>query len=256
MRYEGAPARRRQILDTLGVDGFLSVRDIAAQLGVSDMTVRRDLRRLELAGEVRVVHGGASLPHGTLHTPDFLARSGQGSGAKQRIAQAALRLVQDGDVIAMDAGTTSYALAAALPDSFAGSVVTHSVPIVQLMLGRSPGRVVVLGGDLLASSQAMIGPMSVQAAESLRARTFFLGVGAIDRGGAYVDTDLERPTKLALMSAADRVVLLADANKLVRSAPVRLCRLDRVHVMVTDVEPPPEFARELGDRGVELIVAE
>lgn len=256
MRYEEAPARRRQILDTLSADGFLSVRDIAAELGVSDMTVRRDLRRLEVAGEVRVVHGGASLPHGTLRTPDFLARASQGSDAKRRIARAALRLVADGDAVAVDAGTTAYALAAALPERQAGCVITHSVPVVQLMLGRSPGRVVVLGGDLLASSQAMIGPMSVHAAQALRPRTFFLGVGAVDQWGAYVDTDLERPTKLALMSAADRVVLLADSHKFARSAPVRLCELDALHTLVTDTEPPGELAHRLEDAGVELIIAD
>lgn len=254
MRYDGAPARRRRILETLSADGFLSVREIAAELGVSDMTVRRDLKRLETAGEVRVVHGGASLPHGTLRTPDFVARASHSSDFKQRIAQAAINLVHSGDTVAIDAGTTSYAVATALPETLPGCLVTHSVPVVQLMLGRPHSRVVVLGGDLLVDSQAFVGPISVQATESLRARTFFLGAGAVDPGGVYVDADLERPTKLALMSAADRIVLLADSTKFARSAPVRLCGWERIDTFITDTEPTGPMSPPL--RGVELIIAE
>lgn len=255
LRYDEAPARRRRILDTLSADGFLSVRAIAAELGVSDMTVRRDLKRLELAGEVRVVHGGASLPHGTLRTPDFVARASHSSDSKQRMAESAAQLVEPGDTIAIDAGTTSYAMAVALPEALPGCVVTHSVPVVQLMLGRPQQRVVVLGGDLLVDSQAFVGPMSVHAAESLRVRTFFLGAGAVDSRGVYVDADLERPTKLALMSAADRIVLLADSSKFSRSAPVKLCGWEGVHTLVTDDVPTEEVSGALRDAGVELIVA-
>src|SRR5690625_2573700 len=125
MRYEGAPARRQRILKTLSADGFLSVSDIAAELGVSDMTVRRDLKRLEAAGEARVVHGGASLPHGTLRTPDFVARAEHSAQAKQRLAAEAARWVNQGDTIAIDAGTTAYCLATALPGDKPECVVTH-----------------------------------------------------------------------------------------------------------------------------------
>lgn len=259
MRYEAAPDRRHRILGALHKDGFLSVRTLAAELGVSDMTVRRDLRRLEEKGEVRVVHGGASLPHGTLRTPDFVARAEQSAIAKRRLAAAAAGLISPGDTVAIDAGTTAYALATEIlesPEKAPDCVVTHSVPVLQLLLGNARQRVVVLGGDLSAESQAMVGPLSVHAAAQLRVRTFFVGAAALDERGVYVGTDLERPTKLALMEAADRIVVLVDATKFDRSAPVLLTGLEHVHTVVTDAAPSAAIARRLAESGIDLLVAE
>ncbi len=109
MRYDSAPARRRSILDALRVSGFVSVADLTRDLGVSDMTIRRDLRKLEQSGEVRVVRGGVSVPHGPLHAPAFVSRAGVAAEAKRRIAEAAVELIGPADTIAIDAGTTTYA---------------------------------------------------------------------------------------------------------------------------------------------------
>ncbi|GAB3445716.1 DeoR/GlpR family DNA-binding transcription regulator [Streptomonospora sediminis] len=258
MRYDAAPDRRRRILEALSRDGFLSVRALAENLGVSDMTVRRDLRKLEEAGEVRVVHGGASLPHGTLRTPDFVGRAQRSAAAKRSLARTAARFMATGDTVAFDAGTTVYALAVEMAETAElapACVVTHSVPVIQLLLGHARHRVVVLGGDLSPDSQAMVGPMSARAAADLRVRTFFMGVAAVDERGIYVEADLERPTKLALMDAADRVVVLADSAKFTRSAPVLLSSLERVDALVTDTPPPPAIAARLAELGKDLHVA-
>jgi DeoR/GlpR family transcriptional regulator of sugar metabolism len=250
----GGAARREEILRRLQAAGFLSVTDLTAELGVSDMTVRRDLKQLAAAGELRVVHGGASLPHGTLRTADFSSRAQHERDAKRRIARRAAALVAPGATIAVDAGTTAFELAAALPDTFRGCVITHSVPVLQHMLHLSGARVIGLGGELLADSQALVGALAVQALAGLSAEVVFLGVAAVDARGVYVATDLERPTKQALMDAGDRVVLLADHSKFSVSAPVRLAPLDAVDVLVTDVPLPAGPAEAFARAGVTVLV--
>lgn len=243
-------------MTALRTSGFLSVAELTRELGVSDMTVRRDLRRLESDGEVRVVRGGVSLPEGSLQSPRFSDRSAEGAEAKQRIAHAAAELVRPGDTVAVDAGTTAYALAETLPTDFSGCVVTHSVPVIDLMLERPHTRVVGLGGDLFPASRAFVGPMTVDAARRVRARTFFLGAAAVDDRGVYVATDVERPTKLALMDVADTVVLLVDETKFGESAPLRLCPWNDVDTVVVDATPPGRVTDALVRAGVHTLYAD
>lgn len=252
MRYEAAPARRDAILARVRAAGFCSITDLAGELNVSDMTVRRDVRRLDALGEVRAVHGGVSLPPGQ----DFGDRALTNAGSKDRIGAAAAGLLQPGDTVAVDAGTTTYALVEALPSGFGGCVVTHSVPVMQAMLDRPGTRCVGLGGDLYGPSRAFVGPATVEAAARLRVRWCFLGAAAVDDRGCYGAYDLERPTKQALMDIADHVVLLVDAGKFAGSAPVLLTRLDRLHTIVTDAPPPPETCAALDAAGVRLVVAD
>lgn len=256
MRYVGAPNRRERILSTLRASGFVSVAALAEDLGVSDMTVRRDLRRLAEQGQVRVVHGGVSLLHPGQQTADFVARAATNASAKHAVAKAALEYVDQDDTIAVDAGTTTYELANALPDTFSGTVVSNSVPVVQLMLHRADQRLIGLGGDLVHESQAFAGPMTAEDVRRLRVRTLFLGAAAVDSNGVYVAADIERPTKLELMNIAERVVLLVDHAKFAHRAPLVLCDLDAVDVLVTDQPPEASMSRALERRGVTLHVSD
>ena len=235
--------------------GFVAVTDLARELGVSDMTIRRDLRKLEEEGEVRIVRGGVSLPHGSLKAGSFVGRADRNAAAKREIATAALRLVAPNDAIAIDAGTTTYAVIEVLPESFNGAVVTHSIPVVEHALTHGRSRLICLGGDLLVESRAFVGPMTVEGTSRLRVRTFFVGAAAVDERGVYVSADAERPTKLALMGIADQVVLLVDHTKFSQSAPVLLCDLDALGAVVTDRPPMSPISDELRRRGVELHLA-
>lgn len=255
MRYDTAPARRRWILDHLRETGFVSVTTLTRALGVSDMTVRRDLRKLQERGEVRVVHGGVSLRQGPLHHPAFLSRTGQHEEAKTAIAAAAFAEIRAGMPLAVDAGTTTYAVARALPDSFRDTVVTHSIPVIQLLLSRGRVRVLGLGGDLVHESQAFAGPMTVAQIRHLRIGTFFLGAAAVDEDGLYVAAHQERATKLALIDAAERVVLLADHSKFDRRGAILLCPLDPIDVVVTDAPASPTMTRILRAAGVHTLLA-
>jgi DeoR/GlpR family transcriptional regulator of sugar metabolism len=255
LRYLDAPERRRRILVSLREAGFQSVTALADALQVSDMTIRRDLRRLEATGAVRIVHGGASLPHGTLQTPSFVSRADAQSAAKRRIAMAARTFIEDAETVGIDAGTTTYELAVALGDGFSGTVITHSVPVIQHFLHHPEVRLIALGGELNHDSQAFVGPLTVDAMTRLRLRRFVLGAFAVDEDGVFVNQDLERPTKLELMNRADEVVLVADASKFEHSAPVLLCPLKRLTRVVTDQPLTGAIARRLAAANVDVVVA-
>ncbi|MFC7404670.1 DeoR/GlpR family DNA-binding transcription regulator [Georgenia alba] len=252
-RASAATARRAEIMRLLQIHGFQSVTHLAGLLDVSDMTVRRDLRRLAEAGELRVVHGGASLLHGTLRTADFTSRGAQAREAKRRMARRAVELVEPGSTVAIDAGTTTFEAAAALPRTFDGCVISHSVPVLQHALSLSDAQVIGLGGELLAASQAFIGQQTIDALAGLHADVLLLGAAAVRPSGTFVATDLERPTKQALISSADRVVLMADHTKFTAAAPVRLGVLDQIDTLVTDRPLDPSLARVFDEAGVTVL---
>ncbi len=256
LRYDSAPERRRSILEQVSDSGFVSVTDLTRRLRVSDMTVRRDLRKLAHQGKVRVVHGGVSALTGSAHSPAFTGRAEEHAAGKRAIGEAVAVGLSLQATVCVDAGTTTYAASQALSDTFKGTLVTHSVPVMQLLLSRGFTRVVGLGGELLVESQAFVGPRTVEAVAGLRVQTLLLGAAAVDEQGIYVSTDNERPTKLALMSIADRVVLLVDASKYHASAPVLLCGWDAIAELVTDEAPPPPLRRRLKAAAVDLRVAE
>lgn len=250
-----ASSRHQRLLDVLRLTGFQTVSALAAELDVSDMTVRRDLRKLQESGAVRVVHGGAGLPPGSAATGGYEVRAVEHASAKRAIAVAAANLVRPEDTIGVDGGTTTFEMAAALPPTFRGSVVTASVPVIQQLAQRDRIHLVAVGGDLYRASQAFVGPAAVAAIEGLRFRTLFLGASAADRWGLYVAADIERPSKLALMAAADHVVVLLDASKFASFAPVRLCSWSDVDTVVCDREPEAEILRSLDAAEVEVLVA-
>ena len=251
-----AVERQNEIMRLLQSAPFVSVTELVARFGVSDMTIRRDLRHLSQAGEVQVVHGGASLVHSTFRTADFAGRAQVSSSAKHKIALAAQRFVSEHSIVAVDAGTTTFAAVAALPAEFSGTIITHSVPVLQHMLSHPQVTVLGLGGELVADSQAMVGPRTVDGMANLRADVFLLGAAAIAEKGIYVATDMERPIKRAFMSAASKVILLADHGKLTSSAAVHLSDFSQVDTAITDMVPPSAVLAALEKAGTELIIAE
>lgn len=247
--------RQVAILDQLERRGFVSTTELAETFDVSDMTVRRDTRVLAKRGLVRVVHGGVSGTAMPGQTADFAARVRDDSDAKHKVAVTCLSLIGDHDAIILDAGTTTFQIANELPSSFAGTIITHSVPTIQRCMQLTAARTICLGGELLIDSQAFTGPMTTTATEGLRAKTAFIGVSGIHDGAFYIERDLERSVKLALMAAAERIVVVATYQKMQRSALSRLMAFNDVDILVTDAPPPPEIAEALAAASVQLMVA-
>jgi DeoR family transcriptional regulator of aga operon len=250
-RNEGAGERRMWITAAVRSAGFIAIADIARQLGVSTMTVRRDLHVLEAAGQVRLVHGGATLALSELCGRVF--PDDGDAAARARVAGRAAELVGPTDTIAVDAGPTAYALARALPDGFRGSVITHSMPVLHLLdERRPPPRTVALGGELLADRHAFVGPSAEAAVAQLRARTFFLSTAAVDARGTYSPSPAEASVQRRLMEIADEVVLVATHDVFTSSAPARVAPLERLTGVVTDRPLPQHVVAAL--RGADVVV--
>jgi DeoR family transcriptional regulator of aga operon len=219
------------------------------------MTVRRDLHALEAGGRIRLVHGGATLTSDELH-PGAFPDDGNEAG-RRRIAARAAQLVGEADTIALDAGPTAYALARALPDTFRGSVITHSMPVLHLLDRRDfPVRTVALGGELQADRHAFVGPGTEAAATQLRARTFFLSIVAADQRGTYSCSPAEASIQRRLIEIADQVVLIATHAVFASSAPACVVPLERLTALVTDRPLPRPIASALGRAGVVSHVAD
>jgi DeoR family transcriptional regulator of aga operon len=254
---EAGAQRRAWVLARLREVGVLSVADLARELGVSHMTVRRDLQRLEATGQVRTVHGGVGLAVGDPH----IGMSGmcRDRAGPRRVARRAAELVNAQDSVALDAGPAAYELARALLDDFTGSVITHSMPVMQLLAERgadSAGpRLVALGGELTGNRQALVGPTTLDVIAGLRARTFFLDAAAVDVRGTYACSTAEARVARGLTEIADEVVLLAPAAAFTGSAPALVTSLDRLTAVVTDGCPPAPVASALEGAGVALHIA-
>ena len=254
-RCHNATERRETILSALRVQGFLSVADLARMFDVSHMTVRRDLRHLEDGGQVRTVHGGASLPAPARHEAGRWASAGDADEVD--IGRRAAALAGCGDTIAVDAGRLGYEVARALPDDFRGTVVTHSIPAIQLLMSRPrPPRVVGLGGEVLTGISAFVGAGTVAAAQNVRIGLLFLSIDALDHRGVYAQSDAEASVKRALLSVAARSVLVARHDCFTDSAPLMLGPLGRFHALVTDRRPPAPTAQGLRNAGVQVLLTD
>jgi DeoR family fructose operon transcriptional repressor len=254
-----AEERQHALAGLVAERGRVSVAAVAERFGVTTETVRRDLAVLERAGLLRRVHGGA-VPAGTALTlvePALGERRDTRIEAKRSIAAAALALLPgvDGSVL-LDGGTTTAALADALPPDRGLYVATNSVPIAA-RLTTSPGTTLhLLGGRVRGITQTAVGDATVRAMADLRVDVAFLGTNGISPGHGFSTPDeSEAATKRAMAGAAQRVVVLADSSKLGREHLVRFARVDDVDVLVTDGEADPGVVAELETLGIEVLVA-
>src|SRR3954451_6452545 len=171
--------------------------------------------------------------------------------APREVRSSPTTTIHASDTVVLDAGPIAYAFAQAIPEDFAGCVITHSMPVLQLLDQRTTAaRTVALGGELLADRHAFVGPTTEAAVSSLRARTFFLAPAAIDAHGIYAQTAAEASLQHRLIEIADRVVLLATQQTFSNSAPARVACLDRVTAIVADGRLPAQVSGALRQLGV------
>jgi DeoR/GlpR family transcriptional regulator of sugar metabolism len=253
MRYDSAPARRVFIMDMVRNSGFCSAGELSRELGVSEMTVRRDIQRLSKEGLARAVHGGVSAAATLLGPVDFRLRAARRLVAKQAIARKAVSLVAPGSVVAFDAGTTTLEAARLLPPDLRITAVTHSLPVISVLGARENLEVIALGGALHGETQAFAGPITLQALSNLRVQTLLLGATSVRDGAMWCTNTFDAATKRALIAAADRVILLADSAKFDITAVMKVADLSDIHMVVTDEELTVEARAMLRIPGVELV---
>jgi DeoR/GlpR family transcriptional regulator of sugar metabolism len=256
-----ALARQRQtfILERVREQGGVRVADLVRALGVSDMTVRRDLELLHERGLLEKVHGGAaSIEGSSKFEPGFTIKSGMMESEKNSIAEAAAELVEPGTAIAISAGTTTFALARLLVDIPGLTVVTNSVPVADaLYRDRRTDQTVILSGGVRTPSDALVGPFAVEVIRSLHVDTVFMGVHGMDpRSGFTTPNILEAETNRALIDAGRRLVLMADHTKWGIIGISSIGRLDEADILITDSGLDPADVAQLAGRVQRLILVD
>ena len=253
-----AEERQQAIARLVTQRGRLSVNQLAREYDVTTETVRRDLSTLERLGLVRRVHGGVVPPSSlSLIESGIRERDQVNTETKDRIARAALdRLPPSGGTILLDAGSTTVRLATLLPPDRELTVVTHAVPIAARLAGQRHLDLRLLPGRVRPTTQAAVGPDTVEALSDLRVDVAFVGTNGItaDHGLTTPDPD-EAAVKRAIVGCGHVVVALADASKFGVETAVRFAAPGAVHVVVTDDGVPVGERRALTKAGIEVVIA-
>lgn len=255
-----ASQRQDRILTQVREHGAARVADLVALLGVSDMTVRRDIAELARAGLVRRVHGGAvglDTPARSTEEPGFEAKRTWASAQKAAVARAALADVSPGQSLALSAGSTTWLLASLLaadPSLRPLTVVTNGLRVADVLHGVEDVEVVLTGGAR-TPSDALVGPVADAALAALHVDRTFLGVHGLDDEGATTPNLAEAATDRALVRCADLTTVLADSTKWGTVGLARICRYDEVDTLVVDDRLPADARRRLDDVVEHLVLA-
>jgi DeoR/GlpR family transcriptional regulator of sugar metabolism len=251
------PSQRRQaVLRRLTALGEVGFGDLAEEFDVSEMTIRRDVETLESEGLARRVRGGAISVVSRSYEPPFAVRATTSADAKAVIGAAAARLVNDGDTVIIDVGTTTLELARALHGRRGLIVVTASLPVA-LELGSDPDiRVVVTGGQVRQGELSLTGGMAEEAFTTMNCDLAFIGVAGIcaTPGLTEYNPDDAR-VKRAAIDAARRAIVLADTSKLGKVTFSTVAPLSAIDALVTDAPAGNPDVREIAAAGVDIVEA-
>ncbi|MEJ7629829.1 MAG: DeoR/GlpR family DNA-binding transcription regulator [Nocardioidaceae bacterium] len=232
-----AAQRQTAILDAVRRHGAARVAQLAEDLSVSEMTIRRDLDALAANGLVAKVHGGATLAgNNSTYEPGFTAKSDQQRPEKAAIAAAAAEMVQPGMAVGLSAGTTTWTLAHLLKTVPGITVVTNSIRVANVF-HEDPGtdQTIVLTGGVRTPSDALVGPVAAKTLQSMHLDIVFMGVHGFDiRAGFTTPNLLEADTDRELVKAGRRLVVLADHTKVGVIGISTIATLDQADVVIVD----------------------
>lgn len=247
--------RHRRLLDLLRERGDASVQDLAAALGVTTQTVRRDARALEDAALVARYHGGVTLPS-TVENIDPARRAVMNAGAKRRIARRVAAQVEAGHSLFLNIGTTTQEVARALLHHRGLRVVTNDLEVASILAGNDQAEVFIAGGLVRGSDRGVIGEPALEFVRQFRVDLGVIGVSAVAPDGTLLDFDYrEVRVAQAIIEQSREVWLVADHSKFGRTAMVRLGHVAVLDRLFTDAPPPAPLARALREAKVEVVVA-
>ncbi len=248
--------RQQIILELLSEKGAVTVGDLVERFNVSEMTIRRDLFLLERKRLLRRVRGGAVSDRGRAYEPPYLMRSDERREEKERIGRAAANLVQNGDSVTLDVGTTTLEVARALVNKHDLTVITPSFRIASL-LADSPGmRIILTGGILRPGELSLVGHLAERVFKDFFVDKLFLGAGAVDFEGGLTEFNLEDAlVKQAMLKSAKEVILVVDSSKFNKLAFTAIAPLQVVDRLVTDSGLDRASVTRLEEMGIEVILA-
>jgi DeoR family transcriptional regulator of aga operon len=251
-----AQERQKQILSRLARQGRLSVAEIVVQFSISEATARRDLETLASLGKAQRVHGGVIAMEQAPPELPILEREGEQSDEKSLIGRAAANLIADNETVFLGSGTTVLEVARSLRNRRGLTVITNSLPVLNMLAGIKEITVISLGGMLRDSELSFIGHITEQALTEIRADKVIMGTRGISLNHGLTNDYLQETlTDRDIMSIGREVVIVADHTKINRVSTALLAPLNSMHTFVTDSKGDKKFVQSLRKKGIRVIVA-
>ena len=256
--HEGSlPARRRfELIRLARRQGQLSVTELSSQFGVSPDTIRRDLDLLSVRGLVRRTHGGAVPADNLVQSESPLAqRVNLRTAEKTRIAQCAAALIQNGETLIINGGSTTRIFAFELADKKNLTVVTNALGIPAALPDQAVRDIFVLGGEYRAESHITVGSVAYGGSMRVSVDSAILGVGGITKDGVFAKLLQEATMTASMIAAARRTIVLADSTKFDQKLLGHIASLGQIDILVTDAEPPGTISEVLDEFRVQVVIA-
>jgi DeoR/GlpR family transcriptional regulator of sugar metabolism len=246
--------RKKLLLDRLARDGQIVAKTLSVELGLSEDTIRRDLRELAAEGKLQRVHGGA-LP-ASAAVVDVTARMQIASVEKDALARLGAAMVQDKQVVLLDGGTTAIQLARYLSDDLRATFITHSPQVAMELATKPHVEIIMLGGRLFRHSMVNVGSSVIEAANQLCADIYFMGVTGVHLSAGLSTGDFEEAAiKRVLHARASETVVLASPEKLGAASAFMVAPLCDIATLVISANTPKNICLELQSSGVEIVYA-
>lgn len=246
------------ILGAMAGRPVVPVRELVRLTGASSATLRRDLAKLEEDGLVRRVHGGISAPDSrppaTLGAPAFSSERIKNAEKKRAIAEAACRLVEDGESIIINAGTTTFAMVDFLRERRL-NILTNSFPIAEALIRGSANRIMLPGGEVYREQGIILSPFEDDAIQTLHATAMFMSAAAITPLGVVEADPLVARAEAKLLTRTERLIVLADSTKFEPKGSLVVCPLSRITKLVTDDGLSEQARAMLENTGLDVVIA-
>jgi DeoR/GlpR family transcriptional regulator of sugar metabolism len=247
--------RRKQVLDLVKQHGFITLADLAREIGVSESTVRRDLDHWHMAGSLKRIHGGAMYTgDGHALLPALEARATSQVAEKRKIARVAAARIRDGDAVLLDGGTTTLEVAHCLVGRRL-QIVTNNLPIANLFANSRETDLVMLGGYVYPTTGVALGPLTIQMLKDVHVQQTLLSVAGITAKGLFNGNPLLVETQRQMMRCADEVVVVADHTKIGRQSLAFLCEFSVVDTLIIDNNLSNDQRQLIKEAGVHVILA-
>jgi DeoR/GlpR family transcriptional regulator of sugar metabolism len=243
-----------RIRELLGATEFVDLETLCRELETSESTVRRDLIALENLRILKRVHGGALALQSANHHQDFAWQTSRRAGEKSRIGAMAASLVEDGQTVILDGGSTVAEVARELANRSL-NVITNSLQIAEILKNSRSIELTLTGGYLYPRLEVMLGPVCEHSLSSVAADVLIMGCGGITDAGVSNNNTLVVGSERKMIEVSRKVVVAADRTKFGRSAMLPVAPLDVVDTIVTDLELTPDFQDLVRSRNIELLLA-
>jgi len=250
-----AEERRSRLLELIRTERFASLPELVERLQVSESTVRRDLDRLEREGITRRIHGGVLYSGGSPKLPHFDVRQPAQWAQKKAIAGRCVGLIEDGETVLLDGGSTTYEVARLLVGRSL-HVVTNSLPVANLFAADTRSDLVMIGGNVCPRTGVTQGPYADKMLALVRVRKTILSVAGINEEGFFNNNLLLAETERVMMQAGDDVIIVADSTKFGHQSLTHVCPLSAIDYLVVDAGVSEAWRARVSAAGVHLLIAE